>query len=70
MIDRALPQIAACLTHSENGGRGEAFLVLVDENVPDEVTAEALRWGLDGAIVKRVTAKNERLLVMRLTPTR
>jgi len=71
VIDRALPQIAACLTHSENcGGRGEAFFVLVDENVPDEVMAEALRWGLDGAIVKRVTAKNERLLVMRLTPTR
>ena len=71
VIDRALPQIAACLTHSENGGgRGEAFLVLVDENQPDEVLAEALRFSLEGAIIKRVTSKNERLLVMRLTPTR
>jgi release factor glutamine methyltransferase len=62
VLDRALPQVARALS----AGGGAAFVVLVEENVPDEVARDARALGLAASVVRRGTAKNERLLVMRL----
>ena len=47
-------------------GGGQAFVVLVEDNAPAEVAAAAEALGLRASVVRRTTAKNERLLVMRL----
>jgi len=63
VLDRALPQIARAL--APRGGA--AFIVLVEENGPSEVARAAAALGLAARVVRRATARNERLLVMRLT---
>jgi hypothetical protein len=49
-----------------SAGGGAAFVVLVEENAPDEVARAARALGLAASVVRLGTAKNERLLVMRL----
>lgn len=63
VIDRALPLLPALLARP----RGAAYVVLVEENAPGEVAAELARAGLVTAVVARVRAHNEALLVMRAT---
>jgi len=63
VIDRALPLLPALLARPA----GAAYLVLVEENAPGEVAAELRRAGLVTAVVARVRAANEALLVMRAT---
>jgi release factor glutamine methyltransferase len=66
VIDRALPQIAAALSRPA----GVAYVVLVDDNDPAGVAAAGAAVGLAAAVVARVVAKNESLLVMRLSHAR
>jgi hypothetical protein len=69
VIDRALPQIAACLRQPSTGASGRgglAYVILVEDNQPEELAKLAKEtYGLSSHIVVRVKAKNEALLVMR-----
>jgi release factor glutamine methyltransferase len=64
VLDRALPQIAACLARP----LGRAYIVLVDDNDPNQFGEEAaLVHGLKMRTVLRTKAKNENLQVVVLT---
>jgi len=64
VLDRALPQIAACLSRPF----GRAYIVLVEENDPKQIEKEiSIKYGLKMKIIKKTKAKNEFLLVVLLT---
>ena len=63
VLDRALPQIAESLSRPY----GRAYIVLVEENDPEQIAKEAIVYGLKMKIVKRTKAKNENLLVVLFT---
>ena len=57
----ALPVLVPLL----RAGEGVLFLVLVEDNAPEEVVARLAALGAEGEVVARVKAHNERLLVVR-----
>jgi len=82
VIDRFLPLLPLLLTkptsttadteteiwtETEVKGGGRCYLVLVEENKPAEIAQQLRRVGLLGEIVLRRRARNEGLLIMRIT---
>jgi len=64
VLDRALPQIAACLARPH----GRAYIVLVEDNEPMQFGEEAaLLYGLKMRTVLKTKAKNEDLQVVVLS---
>jgi release factor glutamine methyltransferase len=63
VIDRALPVLVPLL----RAGGGVLFLVLVEDNAPEEVMAQLAALGAEAVVVARVKAANEHLCVVRAT---
>ena len=63
VIDRALPVLVPLL----RAGGGALFLVLVEDNAPEEVLARLSALGTEAAVVARVKAANERLCIVKAT---
>ena len=67
VLDRALPQIARLLSYP----RGVAYVVVVDDNYPEEVCRIMTeRYGILTIPWLRRRARNEYLTILKMTTTR
>lgn len=66
VIDRFLPLLPQLLSRGHPGPSGCCYLVLVQENKPDEISAVLRDFGLKSRIALQRRARNEALQIMKI----